>query len=362
LGPDGVLTALAAESLPADAALAAVLRKDRPEEPAILEALARLHVRGAGPDWVAVLAGSGGRRVDLPTYAFQRQRYWLPELQRRDAGAPPADPVEDAFWTAVEAGDLQEASAVLGIAEEAAEASLDRLLPVLASWRGQRRLLGALDGWTYGTSWVPVRGLTDAVPAGRWLAVVPEGAEGEWPEAVLGALAERGLRIERVAGTEALPEVLADGAGEPLAGVLSFLAADGRPHPDHHLVPRYLPATVELLRTLEAAGGPARFWCLTRGAVAAEGADRVSEPGQAQLWGLGRVAALEHPRRWGGLIDLPAAPDARTAVRLAGLLAQTAEDQLALRGSGAYARRLTRLHLPPVPGRAAGLPRPASGG
>ncbi|MFE2408020.1 SDR family NAD(P)-dependent oxidoreductase [Kitasatospora sp. NPDC059408] len=362
LGPDSVLTALAAESLPADAALAAVLRKDRPEEPATLEALARLHVRGAGPDWAAVLAGSGGRRVDLPTYAFQRQRYWLPELQRRDAGAPPADPVEDAFWTAVEAGDLQEASAVLGIAEEAAEASLDRLLPVLASWRGQRRLLGALDGWTYGTSWVPVRGLTDAVPAGRWLAVVPEGAEGEWPAAVLDALAERGLRIERVAGTEALAEVLADGVGEPLAGVLSCLAADGRPHPDHHVVPRYLPATVELLRTLEAAGGPARLWCLTRGAVAAEGADRVSEPGQAQLWGLGRVAALEHPQRWGGLIDLPAALDARTAARLAGILAQTAEDQLALRGSGAYARRLTRRHLPPVPGRAAGLPRPASEG
>ncbi|MEU8517761.1 SDR family NAD(P)-dependent oxidoreductase [Kitasatospora sp. NPDC048722] len=369
VGPDGVLTAMAAESLPADAAVAAVLRQDRPEEPAVLESLARLHVRGAGPDWAAVLAGSGGRRVDLPTYAFQRQRYWLPELQRRDAGTPPADPVEDAFWTAVEAGDLREASAVLGIAEEAAEASLDRLLPVLASWRGQRRLLGALDAWTYGTSWVPVRGLTDAVPAGRWLAVLPEGAEGAEgaegteagrPEAVLDALAERGLRIERVAGSEALAEVLADGSGEPLAGVLSFLAADGRPHPDHHLVPRHLPATVELLRTLEAVGGPARLWCLTRGAVAAEGADRVSDPGQAQLWGLGRVAALEHPQRWGGLVDLPADPDARTAVRLAGLLAQTAEDQLALRGSGAYARRLTRRHLPPVRGRAAGLPRPAS--
>ncbi|MFJ2805918.1 type I polyketide synthase [Kitasatospora sp. NPDC087271] len=356
LGPDGVLTAMAAESLPADAVLAAVLRKDRSEEPALLEALARLHVRGAGPDWAAVLAGSGGRRVDLPTYAFQRQRYWLPEFQHRDAGAPSADPVEDAFWTAVEAGDLREASAVLGIAEEAAEASLDHLLPVLASWRGQRRLLGALDGWTYGTSWVPVRGLTDAVPPGRWLAVVPEGTEEEWPGAALDALAERGLRIELVAGTGALTSLLADGSGELLAGVLSFLAADDRPHPDHRLVPRYLPATVELLRTLEAAGGPARLWCLTRGAVAAEGADRVSEPEQAQLWGLGRVAALEHPQCWGGLIDLPDAPDARTAVRLAGLLAQTAEDQLALRGSGAYARRLTHRHLPPVPGRAAALP------
>ncbi|WBP90368.1 type I polyketide synthase [Kitasatospora cathayae] len=358
LGPDGVLAAMAAESLPADVATAAVLRTDRPEEPALLEALARLHVRGASPDWAAVLARSGGRRVDLPTYAFQRQRYWLPELRGRDAGVPAADPVEDAFWTAVEAGDLREASAVLGIAEEDAEASLDRLLPVLASWRGQRRLLGTLDRWTYGTSWVPVRGLTDAVPPGRWLAVLPAGGEESWPDTVLDALAERGLRFERAAGAETLAALLADGCGEPPAGVLSFLAADGRPHPDHRLVPRHLPGTVELLRTLEAAGGPARLWCLTRGAVAAEAADRVGEPEQAQLWGLGRVAALEHPQRWGGLIDLPAAPDARTAGRLAALLAQTAEDQLALRGSGAYARRLTRRHL--SPGRGAVLPQPGA--
>ncbi|MFJ8473293.1 type I polyketide synthase [Kitasatospora sp. NPDC094011] len=357
LGPDGVLSAMAAESLPADPALpadpvlVAALRKDRPEEPALLAALARLYVRGAGPDWTAVPAGAGARRVELPTYAFQRQRYWLPELQRRDTGTTTADPVEESFWTAVEAGELREAAAVLGIAEEAAEASLDRLLPVLASWRGQRRLLSALDAWTYRTGWVPLSGRADTVPTGRWLAVLPEGAEdggADWPAAVLAALAERGLRVEPVAGVGAVAARLADGTAEPVAGVLSFLAADGRPHPEFPEVPGHLPATVELLRALEAADGPARLWCLTRGAVAVDDADRVPGPEQAQLWGLGRVAALEHPPRWGGLIDLPGTADARTAARLAGLLADgTTEDQLALRASGAHARRLT--HAPAQP-------------
>jgi acyl transferase domain-containing protein len=80
LGPGGVLTAMAHDSL-ADApgpAVVAVpaLRKDRDEPTAVLEAVARLHVAGVGVDWSAWFAGTGARRVELPTYPFQHQRYW----------------------------------------------------------------------------------------------------------------------------------------------------------------------------------------------------------------------------------------------------------------------------------------------
>ncbi|WP_371501894.1 SDR family NAD(P)-dependent oxidoreductase [Kitasatospora sp. NBC_00374] len=79
LGPDGTLTAMAQQCLAedTDAALTPALRRDRPEALSFTTALARLHVRGARLDWQAVFAGTGARRVDLPTYAFQRERYWM---------------------------------------------------------------------------------------------------------------------------------------------------------------------------------------------------------------------------------------------------------------------------------------------
>ncbi|TPQ17712.1 beta-ketoacyl reductase, partial [Streptomyces sporangiiformans] len=62
--------------------------------------------------------------------------------------------------------------------------------------------------------------------------------------------------------------------------------------------------------------------------------------GQSGVWGLGRVAALEFPERWGGLVDLPSRVDGRTLSLLAGILAGSGEDQVALRGSRILARRL----------------------
>ncbi|MDQ0841390.1 acyl transferase domain-containing protein/acyl carrier protein [Streptomyces sp. V1I6] len=86
LGPDGILSALAQDCLTGDtAAVVPVLRKGRSETEALTGALARLHVRGVAVDWAAYYSGTGLQRVDLPTYAFQRDAYWL------DAGRPIGD-------------------------------------------------------------------------------------------------------------------------------------------------------------------------------------------------------------------------------------------------------------------------------
>jgi acyl transferase domain-containing protein len=89
VGPDGALSVMARGCLPpdrADLAFVPLLRADRPDVQALVSALARAHAHGVNVDWRAFFAGSDARRVDLPTYAFQRQRYWV------DAAAVPGGP------------------------------------------------------------------------------------------------------------------------------------------------------------------------------------------------------------------------------------------------------------------------------
>jgi pimaricinolide synthase PimS1 len=78
LGPDAVLTALARQSLDEDGLVfAPALRARQPESETFAAFLGQAHIAGAAVDWQAFYAGTGARRVELPTYAFQRERYWL---------------------------------------------------------------------------------------------------------------------------------------------------------------------------------------------------------------------------------------------------------------------------------------------
>lgn len=86
LGPDSVLTVMAAERLGgaasanADGARGSVLipglRRGEPEPETLMVAVGEAHVHGVDVDWQAVLAGSEARTVELPTYPFQHRRYW----------------------------------------------------------------------------------------------------------------------------------------------------------------------------------------------------------------------------------------------------------------------------------------------
>ncbi|WP_436764447.1 SDR family NAD(P)-dependent oxidoreductase, partial [Streptosporangium sp. V21-05] len=76
LGPDGVLSVMGQDSAD-DSLFLPTLRKERPEAESLVTALARAFVAGAKVDWKAYQADNGGRLVGLPTYPFERERFWL---------------------------------------------------------------------------------------------------------------------------------------------------------------------------------------------------------------------------------------------------------------------------------------------
>ncbi|WP_031069332.1 polyketide synthase dehydratase domain-containing protein, partial [Streptomyces sp. NRRL S-118] len=79
LGPDAVLTAMARQSLENedDVVFVPALRARHSEAETFAGFLAQAHNAGVRVDWAAFYAGTGARRTQLPTYAFQRERYWL---------------------------------------------------------------------------------------------------------------------------------------------------------------------------------------------------------------------------------------------------------------------------------------------
>ncbi|MEV4225492.1 beta-ketoacyl synthase N-terminal-like domain-containing protein, partial [Streptomyces bobili] len=93
LGPDPVLTGMARETLAEQApAAVSMMRAGQAEVLTLLRALGTLHATGAAVDWTPLL--NGGRRVALPTYAFQRRRHWIGEAREAAPAAEPA-PVRD---------------------------------------------------------------------------------------------------------------------------------------------------------------------------------------------------------------------------------------------------------------------------
>ncbi|MET9297335.1 SDR family NAD(P)-dependent oxidoreductase [Streptomyces sp. NPDC003077] len=319
------------------------LRRNDDTPHRILTSLAEAWTHGLPTNWTTLYEGTRAQHADLPTYPFQRRHFWLESA-------------------AVPQGSVQ-------------------------------------DGWRYRVNWKRLA-VGNASLTGTWWVVAPAEDAGRVTE-VCSALAEAGAevvrvpvadqdRADRAALTERLREAVGD--GRPVTGILSLLAQPDAPE-DAHTGSSTEPSrtALELLALIQALGDAnitAPLWCVTQGAVSVGRGDRLTSPAQAMLWGMGRVAALEHPDRWGGLIDLPPSPDARALSRLTAFLAtntatntgthtatntgaagtspgsgtgtstSTSEDQVAIRTSGLLARRLVRA---PLGGRAAERPWRPSG-
>ncbi|GAA2515935.1 hypothetical protein GCM10010434_073420 [Winogradskya humida] len=348
----GAVTETAEDAGTTEVLVVGTLERDNGGATRLLTALAQAHAGGLPVDWHAVLPAAA--RVDLPTYAFQHEHYWLtaaaPARVRGGDGANTA--AEALFWSAVEDGDLARLADALAIEDHS---RLSDVLPALASWRRREQDRSATAGWRYRVVWSLIAEPGPARLSGSWLVLIPAGsADDETVRGSVAALTARGadlVVVEVPAGLVDRDDMASligrslDSAGTRpavTAGVVSLLALDETPLPDHPVVAGGLATTLTLTQGLGDAGVIAPLWILTRGAVSAGPGDPLTSPAQAQSWGFGRVVALEHPDRWGGLIDLPAVLDERAGARLVAVLAGCDENQVVIRSAGILGRRMNR--------------------
>lgn len=285
LGPHPTLAPSIVQTL-GDATVITCGRRNEPERPALLVALARAWCAGSPVVWDK--DARPARVIDMPRYPWQRRRLWVEtaELARTQPGASLAGRGPD----------------------DETRSWLYRL-----AWREIDANLGEAAMPAYGTPSLLLGDCPELAAMLRKAGAVVETAPLDNMEAALGRLA----------------------LGTRQSVIIAAPSGDAAP---------FLP--VRAAQSIRR-GVAARLWFVTRDAQSPLGVGRLNIDGAA-LWGAARVLSDERPDLWGGLLDLPTELDAQSAARAAAfLLAPGKDDQVALREGRAFAPRIaSATHAP----------------
>lgn len=280
------------------------LRREEPEYRRLLETAARLHVNGVPVDWSA-LAEPDARPVRLPSYPWQRERYWLDEWE---------------YWS----GDTHGA----GMATTPRPEAADEVAYVL-EWK-RHELAPAAE-----------------LPAGSWIVVADERGVGRELARLIG---DSGGDV-RLVSTEDQAETELRAVSASLAGVVHLRALDARAGSGARAFEAALKrgfggASETVQAMLRSSVRPqSRTLFATQGVYGPGGRPPELEGvAQAAVWGFVRTSAPEHPELNIGVVDLePGLDPAALARQLwAALRDASGEDQLAFEAGSAYAARLVR--------------------
>ena len=352
LGPQPVLTPMARRTLDDDAEISWIttLSRSHDDLEALQQVLGRIELEGGRIDWRALHAGRDLRRAELPTYPWERRRYWFVErttqpvqgpriagLGRRVPGALPTfedeidslpDDLHARARTAAKAtGRRITATTIHAPARKGVLHTIvhqDRI--TIHGATPEQRAAG--DPWHTHATFALEAQTVDTVP---WQDDVL--LELAWRDAPPPDLKSARIRLE---GDHPALEAALCARGATVV------------HQDHELVVVIEPEpSLDLdLQLANRVAHGISLAVVTRGAMATPGQKR-HHPECATLHGLGRVLALEHPNAWAGAIDLdPDAPDDAEALADA-ILSLHQEDEQAIRSG----KRLVPRVVPRQPPR-----------
>ena len=320
IGPHPVLSTMGRRCLK-DAGITWLpsLRRGHDNWQTLLLSLGQLYCQGFEVNWQTIYGADAHQKRSLPTYPFQRRRYWV-DLPSNSAQATKlAGPASTAY-----ALDWQRCSVAAPTSRKTSESWL--------IFCEQDHLWQALNPVLKERGIVPIR-----VTQGQTFAQLQP------------------YHFQMDLRQNVLLETVLTALEEPDRGPLTTVLYWAPSETEAEAVTRPVLALLQALTT-QPSVRPPKLWLLTANAQSVATENVTVAPWQALLWGLGRTLRLEHPELWGGLVDLtedevaPAGSMAQPAwvqTLVNHILAQDCEDEAAIRQGMRWVPRLQPVPLKP---------------
>ncbi|NEO56677.1 MAG: alpha/beta fold hydrolase [Okeania sp. SIO3B5] len=369
---------------------ASLLNDGKPEETAllrgeweqILSSLAELYLQGVKVDWLGFDQDYIRCKVMLPTYPFQRERYWIETIQNLqqllDSGEGKAFNIAEKINTPIinqlSQGNIEN---LLKKLEKNGNLSQEQLkifpdLLALLSQEYQKELEQyASNNWLYEVQWKPNTNNKKTIEQPcHWLIFADSTGVGE---AIKNKLQKLGNECSIVYKSDSYQQretenyqinpsnpqdfenvyqIITKTSKLPLQKIIHLWSLDVSSEEDlTNLEEAQLlgcGSVLHLLQTvaIEQNSNSPKLWLITRGTQQVLSETEKLTVATSSLWGLGRTIAFEHPQLWGGLLDLdPQSSEEEAEILLQQITDSQKEDHLAVRDRQTYVPRLVK-HFP----------------
>ncbi|MCP4347108.1 MAG: SDR family NAD(P)-dependent oxidoreductase [Desulfobacterales bacterium] len=317
----------------------------------LLKTLGKLYVSGVNVDWQSFYQYNSYRKTTLPTYPFQKQRYWV---ETAETGQKPGqENIQTPIVNFLHRGDTDQLTQLLektGNLSEDKIKLLPELLELLTEQHQKHLRSDAVKDLLYQVEWQLIENPDPTIDnhqstidnrqstidshqssidnPGLWLIFADQSGLGQRLSELLEESGQNTFLAYAENGHETRPQTYAvnpansddfehfvqnalDASDYPLKGIIHLWSLDAD-YPDNltvrNLSKSQISNCASVLHLIQAlvkkynSSITSKLWLITRGAVPVQ----VSNLALAQtpLWGLGKVISLEHPELWGGLIDL----------------------------------------------------------
>nr|QBM78307.1 polyketide synthase [Moorena bouillonii bAprat14] len=377
VGPKPVLLGMGRQCLPGNVGVwLPSLRPGVDEWQQMLYSLGKLYVTGVKIDWSGFESDSSRQKVALPTYPFQRERYWIEITENKHKEHQKSENISDT--SIVKLLTQGKTEALTQQLETEAKFSpeelklLPEILETLAKQHQEQLTAVTIKNWFYEIQWKPLaqNNPNANIEPSHWLiladttGVAEKLAQKLQQQGHKYSLVYRGESYQRQAtGTyqlnpqipeafEKLYQEIQQSSETAITKLIHLWSLDAPQSKDLTLETLEeaqlwgCGSVVHLLQTLVKNSSIPELWLVTRGSqsVLSQTEKNLTGLAASPLWGLGRVVSNEHPQLWGGLVDLDPQAAAGDEVEMLWqlLVNEQEEDNLAVRGENTYVARLAR--------------------